>query len=976
MNELKTTFTPNVNQDSGVITSKSETMKRLYSLMLLLLTAFCAKAQLQVPVVIQVHSPTGASVASIPLEIAYDSLPGGVFFPTIYAQTDVNGFFTDTIQSINGRLLRVKLQDCNGATLMQAHPVVNSFPFLMFSFNNYCASQQHLCAADFSSTPNAANPMQYGFILNQGSVPPSTRLVWSFGDGNSFTAMGSPIASHTYTNPGIYTVTVSMVDSSRNCNTTYIDSVQAFPPISHNCFAGFQVTNIPNPTTQFGIHRFHMSAQGSPTARVFLDFGDSTSYSGPINTLSFIDHQYLHAGVFHACITITDTANNCSNTYCDVVFVHPPQVGTCHANFTAQYVSTSAARAVQFTNASNTSLPSSPGYLWQFGDGTTSTVMSPAHTYAANGTYVVSLTMTDSNLQCTDTFRDTIYVGPATNNCQASFIYQVFHNSAGANVAFINSTNAQGALSYVWDFGNGMIVHQDNPIIHLSNGAYRVCLTVTSTSTGCVATYCDSLIINTPLVNCNPSFTKAVPSGNAPVSVSFVNTSTGGNSATQYFWDFGDGTQSFNFQGSHTYTSNGGYLVTLVMFDSLGHCQAAYHDSVVIGNIPQGCQAFFSTTPSSANPNSVSFNNLSTSNAPAGVWYQWNFGDGSPIVAHANPTHTYAAPGTYTVCLTVNSPNCTDTYCMALTVGQVSNTYSLGGIISGPTSGIGNVIKAYLFEVQSNGGWIPTDTVTAIDTAGFFYYTFSNKPSATYAVLAELTTNSPQGTLFFPTYVGNSVSWNSAILIYLNSLTANIPWNINMVDFLTLPAGGGGTINGNVLRGNLRVASGNMPNVTVQLLNANLSPIRTSRTDAQGQFNFLDLPMGSYFVHIDYPGRPCTPVAVNLMAGQTTASGINFTMNRGNILTSVQEAFAGSIDKVYPNPVRDQLYAEINLMNDGAYQLEIYSLSGKRVMTETRNLLRGNQRLEIPTQDLSSGLYLMRLTDPQGAATQWKVSKQ
>ena len=63
-------------------------------------------------------------------------------------------------------------------------------------------------------------------------------------------------------------------------------------------------------------------------------------------------------------------------------------------------------------------------------------------------------------------------------------------------------------------------------------------------------------------------------------------------------------------------------------------------------------------------------------------------------------------------------------------------------------------------------------------------------------------------------------------------------------------------------------------------------------------------------------------------------------------------------------------------MNDGAYQLEIYSLSGKRVMTETRNLLRGNQRLEIPTQDLSSGLYLMRLTDPQGAATQWKVSKQ
>lgn len=952
-------------------------MKKLLLLVILTLAAYMSQAQMSLLVTGQVTSSSGFSIAGLPVEIGYDSLPGGIFIPPVITHTNNQGFFSDTLASFPGAFVKVTIHDCNGGLLVQHQPIAPGIPVVNFQFNNYCAAQHFQCLATFSSYANPSNPLQFGFNLLQGAVPSTTLLIWSFGDGNSFSANGNPNATHTYANPGVYTVSVLMVDSSRNCSTIYTDSVFASQPVNLNCQANFHVFPLPSPISPLGIYRFNMIVTGSPTARVLLDFGDSTFFSGPINALPTIDHQYLNPGVYHACITVTDTANNCTSNYCHPVAVHPVSPGICHADFQFQYTAGAAPNSVQFHNLSTNSSGHPAHYVWQFGDGSSSNQMSPSHIYTTNGTFAVTLTIIDSLGMCSDTFVDSVYIGPTNQNCQVSYTFSSSPSFGGSIVSFVHATNAQGPLMYAWDFGNGQIVNQDNPVTYLIPGSYRVCLTITSISTGCVATFCDSVFVSNTVINfCNPHFIKTTPSGNAPVTVNFVNTSTGGGGATHYYWNFGDGSTSTFFQGAHTYTANGTYVVTLLMFDSLSHCQNAFYDTVVIGTTPQNCQSFFSMTTNPANPLNISFVNQSTFNSSQNVTYRWSFGDGSPMVTFANPIHNYTAPGTYNVCLTITGPNCSDTYCTTITVGQNQNTFNLNGMISGPTAGIGNNINVYLFEVQSNGSWMPVDTTMAIDTAGFFIYNFSGLASSSYAVLAELTPTSPQGQLFFPTYVGNTVSWNSAILIYLNGATASLPWNINMINFLILPAGGGGTINGNVLRGNLRVASGNMPNVTVQLLDASLSPIRTSRTDAQGQFNFLDLPMGAYFVHIDWPGRPCTPIPVNLMAGQSAANGVNFTMNRGNILTSIQEQFSGNVDKIYPNPVRDQLFAEVNLTADGAYQLEVYSLSGQRVRLETRNLLRGNQRLEIQTQELPSGLYLMRLTDPQGAATQWKVSKQ
>ncbi len=953
-------------------------MKRIIPLLLLIILSIGAKAQFSLAVqgTVSTNNST-ASVAGVLVEIYYDSVPGAIFPGPFFTHTNANGFYSDTIPGIPNGLLKVKVMDCNGSYLTQQRVVLPNVPVATVDFSNYCATQTFGCNPAFTAQTNPANPFLVSFLLNQGAVSPTTTLIWSFGDGNSQTTVGSPVISHAYGNAGNYRVSVLMIDSLHGCSAIFSDSVRVWMQGGGSlCHATFNAGQFPLPNAFHNI-RFHINSFSSPNGIMRLDFGDGTFITGQVGSIPFADHVYATPGVYVPCISIIDTSIQCNSNHCDTLIVNSTGQGNCHASFLPTYTPGNAPVSVTFHNQSSGSngVPFGFSSQWSFGDGTFSSASNPTHVYTANGAYLVTLTIFDSLNNCTNTYSDSIYIGSSNLNCAASFVHTVLAQQGGGIVSFIHQTNAPGPHHYSWDFGNGQTVNHDHPVTFLPNGAYRVCFTIVSLSNGCTATYCDSVFVGNNTSNCQASFTSTVPSGNAPVTVNFTNTSTGTAVNTMYHWDFGDGTTGVGFWQNHIYSANGTYMVTLSMFDTSQSCHSVFVDTIVVGTAPQNCQAFYTINSNPSNPTQVTFNNQSTSNVSTGVWYQWNFGDGSPIVALANPTHTYTNPGTYNVCLTINSPNCTDTYCTTVTIGQTVNTFSLGGAINGPTAGVGNVVNVYLFEVQSNGAWIPTDTVTAIDTAGFLYYNFSSIPTATYAVLAELTPNSPQGSMFFATYIGNTVSWNNAVLVFLNNQTSMIPWNINMVSFLSLPSGTG-SISGNVLRGNLRVASGNMPNVTVQLLDPSLLPIMTSRTDAQGQFNFSDLPMGTYNIHIDWPGRPCTPIPVTLMASQNNVNGINFTMNRGSIVTATQEVFSGNVDKIYPNPVRDQLFVELNLTNDGVYMLEVYNLSGQKVSTETRSLIRGSQRLEIPTQDLSSGLYLMRLTDPSGAATQWKVSKQ
>jgi hypothetical protein len=151
-----------------------------------------------------------------------------------------------------------------------------------------------------------------------------------------------------------------------------------------------------------------------PNVTYAWDFGDGSSAA-----TADVQHTYAAAGTYYVCLTVTrtDTAGVviCSDTHCDSVHAEAslpaPPPAVCNAHF--RYFGRMGNNSIRFFGGRASG--GTATYSWDFGDGTTDTLRSPYHTYAATGTYYVCLTLNafDSlgNGVCSDTWCDSIIVG-------------------------------------------------------------------------------------------------------------------------------------------------------------------------------------------------------------------------------------------------------------------------------------------------------------------------------------------------------------------------------------------------------------------------------------------------------------------------------------------------------------------------------------------------------------------------------------
>nr|MBP7270695.1 PKD domain-containing protein [Bacteroidia bacterium] len=156
----------------------------------------------------------------------------------------------------------------------------------------------------------------------------------------------------------------------------------------------------------------------------------------------------------------------------------------------------------------------------------------------------------------------------------------------------------------------------------------------------------------------------AYTTSGSPYQLSFYDSSydANGDRPVSWQWSFGDGTASTAQNPSHLYNSNGTYVVCLTATFATG-CWTTTCDSIYVGQT-LACNASYTFTVSPAGV--YDFQN--TSIGSGGLTYSWDFGDGTTSTV-ANPSHTFPAPGTYTVCLSIaDGAGCSDTYCTAITI--------------------------------------------------------------------------------------------------------------------------------------------------------------------------------------------------------------------------------------------------------------------------------------------------------------------
>lgn len=352
-------------------------------------------------------------------------------------------------------------------------------------------------------------PLTVDFIDTVGTAQ---SYEWDFGDGTGTVTTPTPNVSHTFTAIGNFIVRLIAIDPN-TCNirdTSFItirvgdlEVIPDFNPVKLNPCDSFKYRfdnlSIEPPSKPFGPQSF------------IWDFGDGTpriqTGGGPVI------HNYAGPGTYNVKLILPDTS------YCNAPdsVVKPLSVAS---NVKASFTTPSTGCLQYNAVFKNTSLAGQT-WLWDFGDGTTSTAFEPVHLYTLAGTYNIVLIANNPNTcNLSDTsaaFTINVFDSPTPD-----FIFAPSPPLENTPTTFTN-TSSPDAVRFKWVFGDGdsLLTVSRAPVLHQYNatGTFTACLTAYN-AIGCDSTICKPVsVLIVPLVDVPNAFTPQSGDGNSKIFV-------------------------------------------------------------------------------------------------------------------------------------------------------------------------------------------------------------------------------------------------------------------------------------------------------------------------------------------------------------------------------------------------------------------------------------------------------------------------
>jgi len=450
----------------------------------------------------------------------------------------------------------------------------------------------------------------------------ATNYLWTFGDGN-VSLEATP--QYSYTQPGTYTITLKSFNEFGCWRTSTFSPIVVTAP-----------TITANMSNSVGCPPLNVSFTNTTINAIsyLWDFGDGTT-----STELAPQHIYDTLGQYQVTL-VAYGSGGCTDT---LVFPTMVNVSAQLANYT---IPPPIAGCEPFTTTFGLNDPNISSFLWDFGDGTTSTEANPSHTYTNTGAYTVSLEINDGTV-CNLAY-------PAYQQITVEGITPAFDVAIDPCPPYaVHFTDTvSDAVSWLWEFGDGTTSTLQNPThIYPNTNNYHVGLTIT-TSAGCTRTY--AVFNAVTFTNYQPSFTTTYsPNLVYPLTVNFTGNPA---SATSWLWNFGDGTSSTLQNPSHVYQVPGNYVATLTTVSNGCTFTVSGNPINPANNGNGGTVDPITTLPSipfvSCAPATIAFFKQS----PNHQVIQWNFGDGTTSTA-SNPIKIYTTPGFYNVSYQAITPS-------------------------------------------------------------------------------------------------------------------------------------------------------------------------------------------------------------------------------------------------------------------------------------------------------------------------------
>ncbi len=538
---------------------------------------------------------------------------------------------------------------------------------------------------------------------------------WDFGDNHTSTERNPMfIFNHPIGGPNVkinpYRTVRLTILTSDNCKSTVSHTINIMDVKgggNKNCTAKFKYYEMSRDSAAgIAVIQFNNYSEGKELS-YFWQFGNGLTSTEKSPAVKFKTQQ----PEYKVCLTVTG-ADSCSNTFCDAVYLSVPVVLPQGCEVTFGYFNEDAAPGTQKEiriNFFSKSYPEAKEWYWSFGDGKTSNLANPAHTYTQppvdsvlgdpNPFREVCLTVVTAN-GCKASFCEKVNIYGVTTQpnqpkCEAIFkYYEMSRDSAGgvAKMHFDNYSEGKD-LSYFWNFGNGATSTEKEPRVEFKTAQkeYKVCLTITS-SDSCSSTICQPVYTQYPVIypECKVNFDyrkKDILMSPLP-SVVFDFTYKSYPEATEWYWDFGDGTTSNDPMPSHVYTMPvisdwskvmiNPFRTVCLTIKTADECKVSVCKTIQVFDFNQQpdsgkCKVYFKyyqpgDVVSIPEVVPVRLVDVSEGNILSRLW---RFGDGATSTEKEPLVSFSIFKREHKVCLTVTfADSCTNTYCGAVYINN------------------------------------------------------------------------------------------------------------------------------------------------------------------------------------------------------------------------------------------------------------------------------------------------------------------